>query len=133
MAGLGESVCIICGKKKRGIPIKEDWVIHAVRWFKANVTKNEKSNLLVVCRECYISYRKAREKFMTRLALYLALGIVFVVIGLLINTSFETFLITVSVLVVLYLLALVSYMPALEIPAGKGKGMPQKAAGKADK
>ncbi len=123
-------VCIICGKEKPGIPVKEDRILRAMRWIKRNVTKNEKDNLLVVCREDWPKYDKARRKFTTRMALYVALGIVFVVVGCLIAFSLYTLAITLLVLLLFYLLSLLNYMPALDL--GK-KGHEERARGQRNK
>ncbi len=111
----GKKVCIICGKEKAGILVREDHVIRAVRWIKKNITKNEKNNVLVVCRTCYPKYREQRKKFTTKRAVYVALGTLFFIFGNILALSVVTFLITLGVLLFFYLLALFSYMPALDI------------------
>jgi hypothetical protein len=124
---MAKVVCIICGKEKKGIPVKSDRVLEAMRWFKRNVTRNEQHNTLVVCKEDWPAYNKARKKFTSRMALYVALGIVFVVFGNVLAFSINTLVATLLILVFFYLLSLLSYMPALDIKkdakakAGKGR------------
>ena len=67
---MSKSYCIVCGKEKKGIEIEYDIVIKGIRWFKRNVTKNEKNNVLVVCSSCYSLYKKSRDKFELRERLY---------------------------------------------------------------
>ena len=108
-------VCIICGKDKQGIPVKSDWVLESIRWFKKNVARNAKDNFLVVCREDWPQYDKARKKFTSRRTLYIGLGIIFMILGLLTGLSIKTFAFTLVILVFFYLLSLLSYMPALDL------------------
>ncbi|MEM0086893.1 MAG: hypothetical protein QW774_03510 [Candidatus Micrarchaeaceae archaeon] len=114
-----KSYCIICGKEKQGIPIEEDFVIESIRWFKRNVTKNEQHNRLVVCRECYPKYAKQRKSFESRRTLYIALGIAFIILSVLISPRATTIAIAVAVAVFLYLLSFLSYMPKLDIESVK--------------
>lgn len=115
-------VCIICGKEKPGIPVKEDWVLRAIRWFKTNVTRDAKENTLVVCKEDWTTYKKARKKFTTRRAIYIALGVLFVILGNIVSLSVATFLLTVGVLLLFYFLSLFNYTPDVEIRTAEGKG-----------
>ncbi len=120
-------VCIVCGRERPGIPVKEDWVLNAMRWFKSNVTRNAQDNTLVVCKEDWPKYDKARRKFTTRRALYVALGVIFLIVGNIISFSFYTIIVTLAILLFFYLLSLLSYMPALYI---KQEGEREKAQGK---
>jgi hypothetical protein len=114
-----KTVCIMCGKERNGIRVREDHVIRAIRWIKRNVTRSERNNTLVVCRECYPKYKAQRSRFVTRRALYVGMGILFFVFGNLLEFSLSTLLITTAVLLFFYLLALFNYVPALDI--GKAK------------
>ena len=117
-------VCIICGKEKQGIRVKSDWVLESMRWFKRNITRNAKDNVLVVCKEDWPQYNKARKKFTGRRMLYVGLGIIFVILGLLTGPSLNTLALTLAILAFFYLLSLLSYMPALDLGNGgtaKGK------------
>ncbi len=111
-----KSYCIICGKERDGIEIKEDHVIEAIRWIKTNITKNEKNNRLVVCKECYPKYVKARKKYESRRITYLVLGILFAAMSLIVSPRLETLAMAIVVVVLLYALSYLSYMPALKIP-----------------
>ncbi len=107
--------CIICGKQKNGIAIKDDRILDALRWFKKNVTRDEKGNKLVVCKEDYPAYRKRRDKYTSRQTLYVAIGVIFMILGLAASLSLSTLALGVLVIAVLYLLSLINYIPALDI------------------
>ena len=117
----GKVVCIICGENKPGIRVKEDRVIGAIRWAKRNVTKNEKNNTLVVCRDCYPKYSKERSKYASRQVIYIALGMLFAIMSLLISPAILTFLIAVVVIAFFYGLSLLNYSPALDIRKKSGE------------
>ncbi len=117
--------CIICGEKKNGLSVREDYMIQAIRWFKKNVTKNERGYALVVCKSCYPKYAKARKKFENRQLLYLILGVVFAAV--LVYASVDkplAILYGMLVILFMFLLSLLTYMPELEVPiaAGGAKG-----------
>jgi hypothetical protein len=42
MKGKKVSMCIVCGKPKKGIAVHEDHVIFAIRWFKYKHNKERK-------------------------------------------------------------------------------------------
>ncbi len=110
-----KSYCIICGNERDGIEIKGDNAIKTIRWFKRNVTRNEKDNRLVVCRECYPKYEKARKKYESRRITYAALGVLFAALSLIISPRPATLVIAVLVVAFLYALSYLTYMPALSI------------------
>lgn len=113
-----ENRCIICGEKKSGLPVKEDFVIGAIRWFKRNVTKNEKGYRLVVCKDCYKEYHKSRAVFERRQIAYLALGVIFTAV-LFFASGLNVFTIPfgLALTLFLYLLLLAGrYTPALDVP-----------------
>jgi hypothetical protein len=114
-----EGYCIICGKQKQGIEVEEGNIIKAIRWLKRNVTKNEKGNKLVVCKECYPKYKKYRTRFERRLALYLILGVLFLVFGLMLSFRVETLILGLFVVLLMYFFALLNYMPKLKEAKGK--------------
>ncbi len=117
------SYCIMCGKRRDGLPVANDHIIDAIRLFKRNVTKNEKGSRLVVCRACYAKYRKRRDKYTSRQIMYVALGVIFMILSLFMAPSISTFLIAAVVLLIMYLMSLLNYTPALEIPRhGTKKG-----------
>ncbi len=110
--------CILCGQQKDGIPVKMDHVINGIRWFKRNVTKNEKGYVLVVCRDDYKKYYKARASFVRKQVGYVTLGIVFtIVLAITSRGNLTGIFIGVIITLFLYFLSLLSYMPALEMPA----------------
>ena len=110
-----QSYCIICGNRKEGLVVKNDFVIEAIRAFKRNVTKNEKGNRLVVCRGCYAQYKKRRDRFSSRQVMYVALGVLFGIFSLLISFTLVSLTLTIIVIAVLYALSLLNYTPALEV------------------
>lgn len=115
-----ETRCIICGNERNGIEIRSDSVITAIRWLKKNITKNEKGYKLVVCKECYPKYAKERKKFKNRQAFYVGLGIVFDIVLLYgaRNSGYIGIVILycIAILVFVYLLSLLTYIPELNIP-----------------
>lgn len=118
-----ESRCIICGEQKTGLEVSQDAVIEAIRWFKKNVTKNEKGYALVVCKQCYPKYASERKRFQRRQTLYLALGIIFALVlviasrGALLSVFYA-----ILVVVFMYALSLMTYVPALNVPNTKLQG-----------
>lgn len=116
---MAKSYCIICGKEKKGIEIEYDNVINGIRWFKRNITKNEKNNVLVVCSSCYPTYKKSRDKFESREKLYLILGMIFLILIVFISHTIPAFIAGLVVLAFLYLLSLMNYMPKLDLRKGK--------------
>lgn len=118
--------CIICGKKKAGIPVEEDRVIYAIRWFKRNVTRNEQGNSLVVCKEDYATYKKNRDRFVSRRMIYVGIGVIFLVLGLLVSFSLGALAMGIIVIAALYLMSLLNYMPKLKYEETKA-GVARKA------
>ncbi len=120
MAG---SYCIICGKEKKGIAVSDDHVLKALRWFKKNVTRNVRNNKLVVCKECYPQYTKMRKRYVGRRTAYVALGVLFLMFAVIVSagaSGIAAFIIGVIIIIFLYLLSLVNYMPALQLKKQKG-------------
>lgn len=117
-----ESRCIICGERRNGLAVKEDYMIGSIRWVKRNITRNEKNYALVVCKGCYPKYKKAFDKYQRRLMVYLALGIIFA-IALMIGSSniLLSLLFGAGIILFLFLLSQLSYMPALVMPAARKK------------
>ncbi len=104
---------MICGEKKKGYEVEEDFVIKGVRWFKKNITKNEKGNKLVVCNKCYPKYVEYRDKFIRRQRIYLLLGFLFLLLGLLAAPSLSSLLFGLGIIFFLYLLSLINYVPKI--------------------
>ena len=107
--------CIICGKQRNGPEVKGDHVIGFLRWFKKNVTRDEKRNRLVVCKECYPAYKKRRDRYTSRQTLYMIIGAIFLVLGVAIAFSPLTLAVGLLMLAGLYLLSLMNYTPALSV------------------
>lgn len=105
--------CIICGKKKKGVAVTEDRVLRLLRWFKGNVTHDLKGNSLVVCNEDLEAYKKKRDHFNSRQKIYLALGVIFAILGLIASFSLKSITVSALVIVALYLISLINYTPGL--------------------
>ncbi len=106
--------CIVCGNRRDGLPVMGDHVLDVIRWFKTNVTKNEQGNKLVVCKDCYLKYKKQRGRFETRRILYVGLGLVFAIVSLVVSPRLGTLVAAAALIIFLYLLSLLSYMPRLD-------------------
>jgi hypothetical protein len=111
-----ESYCIICGGKKDGIEIREDHVIEAIRLFNRKVLRQPpKNNRIVVCEACYPKYKAQRKKYLGRQRLYLILGGLFVVFGVIVSLNkLEALLVGIVLIAVLYLFSLLTYVPELK-------------------
>ncbi len=119
MAG---SYCIMCGKEKKGIAVREDSVLGALRWFKRNVTKSEKNYRLVVCKECFLKYRKARDSYQRKEIMYTMIGAVFTALLLAVSDfSLAAFGVGIAITACMYLLSQLSYMPSVQMPEVKGR------------
>lgn len=105
--------CIICGKKKKGVAVTEDRVLQLLRWFKGNVTHDLKGNSLVVCNEDLEAYKKKRDHFNSRQKIYLALGVIFAILGLIASFSLKSITVSALVIIALYLISLINYTPGL--------------------
>jgi uncharacterized membrane protein len=114
-----KTYCIMCGKNRRGIPVREDKVIGSIRWLKRKL-RNEKGNALVVCRDCYDKYSMQRKRFESRQFLYIAIGIVFMVLMIITSPTVLAFIVGILIVMLLYAFAMLSYIPALDTPAGDG-------------
>jgi hypothetical protein len=112
-----KSICIICGLDKDGLELKDDRVLKAMRWIKRNITKNPKNYRLVVCKEDFLKYKKGRDKYNKRQIIYLTIGIAFLVV-LFISSGGRIYAVLVGILIAafMWLLALVNYMPAVQMP-----------------
>ena len=112
-------MCIICGKEKTGLPVKDDYILQSIRWIKTNITHNVKNYKLVVCKDDFLAYQKKRDGFERKEIIYGAVGIVFL-IALVITSEGNIGAVFVGLGVTLGLLALshVSYIPAVELPPG---------------
>ncbi len=120
-----EPRCIYCGGEKDGIEVREDAVVAAMRWFNRRVLKKYRNYKLVVCKECYLDYKKARKRFMRKQVSYLAIGFLFA--ALLIAVSPDnafTYVYGIVVITFMYLLSLVSYVPALKTEAPSQQAAP---------
>ncbi|MDE1871084.1 MAG: hypothetical protein KGI06_02480 [Candidatus Micrarchaeota archaeon] len=124
---MGKPACIICGKERDGLEVRDDIIIKSLRWIKKNVTKSQKNYRLVVCKDCFLSYRKRRESYERKMMIYGAIGVIFL-LALLVSAGGRLGAIGVGILIIigLLLLAQFSYMPAVKMPdapksSGKGK------------
>lgn len=120
---MAEKRCIVCGIKRDGLPVKDDGVIKFIRWFKRNITKNEKGYDLVVCRDCYRRYEKSKSIYDRRRILYTSLGVIVAVLWIIIGgIRIETVITAIVFIAIMYLLSLVSYTPSLIISSHSRAG-----------
>ena len=114
----GKKVCIMCGKEKEGLNVKEDHVITAMRWVKRNITKNPKNYHMVVCKDDFLAYKKKRDSFERKRAAYVIIGVLFTLLLLAFaNGRFlGAIFYGVGIIIFMYLLSLLSYMPAVDVP-----------------
>lgn len=111
---MNENRCIVCGNKKPGLRVREDYVIHTMRLVKRNITKSEKGYTLVVCRDCYKKYDKARHTYERRRITYVALGVVAAAFWVILSGGKIGGIAAGVILVAfMYLLSLLSYTPAV--------------------
>ncbi|QRF74330.1 hypothetical protein Micr_00866 [Candidatus Micrarchaeum sp.] len=109
-----ETRCIICGKELNGLEVKDDYVIKSLRWFKHNVTHNEKNYRLVVCKDCYVKYKKARDSYNSKTVSYLAIGVIFAALLIITGRSLGAVAAGIAIIILMYALSLLSYMPGLK-------------------
>jgi hypothetical protein len=117
-----KNACIMCGKEKDGLPVKEDWIIKSIRWVKHNITHSEKNYRLVVCKEDFLDYKKKRDSYERKQILYISIGIIFTV-ALTITARGALGAIGVGIIIIIFmfLLAQLSYMPGVDLPTLKKK------------
>lgn len=120
---MNESRCIICGNKRDGLEVIPDYMINIIKWFK-HLTKSEKRYRLVVCRDCFEKYRKARSRYHRRQIECLLLGIAFAAL-LIMSRPLLGLIYGLGVILFMYLLAQLSWIPALRMPE-TGKKAPGK-------
>ncbi len=105
----------MCGKERNGIEIRNDRVIDAIRWMKKTVLHKESSNRLVVCKDCYENYKKAKKRFDSRRRIYLILGIIFALLIIIGSVSVWGVILGIVVLGLIYAFSFFSYIPSLAI------------------
>jgi hypothetical protein len=108
MKSSSNSVCIICGKKKKGFEVEEDLFIKGIRRIK-KVLGIEKKNKLVVCEECYPRYLKMRKKFEDKQKHFTILWVIFFGIVIIFSPDKISAIFFSLILLFLFLLLLVPY------------------------
>jgi len=119
-----KDACIICGKEKPGLEVKDDYMIDAVRWIKLKIFKSKPKNFrLVVCKDDFLKYKKQRDTYERNQMLYVAIGIIFLAMLLVFSNGRVLGAIFYGALVILfmYLVAQLGYIPAVDIPEDKKK------------
>ncbi len=117
-----KKVCIMCGKERDGLLIKEDMVLKGLRWIKRNITRNERNYTLVVCKDDFLAYKKKRDGYERKMVIYVSLGIVFLVaLALVSDAKLGAIAVGLVITIFLFLLAQLSYMPAVDMPAIRQK------------
>jgi predicted RND superfamily exporter protein len=119
-----KKVCIMCAKEKDGLEVKSDFIINAIRWIKRNITKNEKNYTLVVCKDDFLNYKKKRESYERKMVLYVVIGIIFMIaLAVVSNAKLGAIAVGLIITLFLFLLAQLSYMPAVDMPQLKVKSI----------
>jgi hypothetical protein len=113
-----EDRCIICGERREGLRVRQDYQIGLIRWFKRNLLRNEKGYGLVVCKECYPKWKKSKDSYNRKQGTYIAIGVLF---GIFLaafsgGNILPAILYGAAVVVFMYALAQISYMPDLIMP-----------------
>ena len=110
--------CIICNEQKDGLRVAPDYFIETVRWINSHTIKYKNPYRPVVCRQCFTKYRKLRKSFERKRIYYLVIGVLFAgVLAVASKGNPYSFLAGLGVIAFMYLLSLINYMPALEIPS----------------
>lgn len=106
----------MCGKAVDGIDVKNDYVIDAIRFFNRKILHKYRNYRLVVCKDCYIKYNKGRKGFVKKQAAYIGIGIIFAIF-LMIGSGGNLVALFYGIIVIIfmYVLSLISYLPALKI------------------
>ncbi len=110
-----KAYCIVCGKEKNGIEIRNDKIIEGIRWIKTKITGSHSDNRLVVCRDCYGKYSVSKKRFDSRKRLYLILGIIFAALILLVNVTIISIAFAIFMVALLYVFAFFNYVPDLDV------------------
>jgi hypothetical protein len=113
------SRCIICGNEREGLEVLPDYMLDTIRWFKRK-TGTEKKYRLVVCRDCFESYSKLRQRYRRRQIECVALGLIFAAVLVSFNFVRGIFF-GGAIVVFMYLLSQLSWIPALRMPAPEKK------------
>jgi hypothetical protein len=89
-----------------------------MRWVKRNITKNAKNYQMVVCKDDFLKYKKKREGYERKQILYIIIGILFLVLLLIFANGryLGAIVYGFAIIIFMYLLSLISYMPAVEMP-----------------
>lgn len=114
---MGKTICIICGKEKTGLLVRIDAMISTLRWLKKKITGRVSSNVPVVCKECFLVYKKKRDSYERKTVIYAVLGIIFIA-ALAVISSNKIGAVSIGLIILLFLilLAQLSYMPAVIMP-----------------
>jgi hypothetical protein len=114
---MAKSMCIMCGKERGGLPVIDDPVLRSLRWIKRNITKNPKNFELVVCKECFLNYKKKREGYERKMIIYIVLGIIFTgALAAVADARLSAIAVGLVITLFLLLLAQFSYLPAVKMP-----------------
>jgi hypothetical protein len=122
-----KTVCIMCGNERDGLVVKDDAIIGALRWIKTNITRNAKNYRLVVCKECFLNYRKKRESYERKMIIYTIIGIIFLVsLAVVSNEKLSAVGVGLLIIILLLLLAQLSYVPAVSMPKARAESKPKR-------
>jgi hypothetical protein len=108
-----KTVCVVCGKEKKGVRVEEDPVIETIRSIKERLNISTK-NTLVVCKECLPKAEEKRKRFERSVMTWGILAVLVAVLLLLISFSIQSFLLSIITALAFMLLSLLSYFPKVE-------------------
>ncbi len=116
------NMCIICGKEREGLAVRDDAVILGLRWIKRNVTRSAKNYRLVVCKDDFLKYKKGRDSYQRKQMAYVTLGVLFLAgMAFFGHGNLGAIAAGLGIAIFMFLLAQVSYMPAVDMPdTGRG-------------
>ncbi len=127
---MGKNVCIMCMKERPGLTVRGDAILSALRWIKRNVTRNPKNYTLVVCKECFLDYKKKRDSYERKMVIYAVLGIIFLAAITVVSSSkLGAIAVGLVIMLFLFLIAQLSYIPGVNMPETKAKGKPKRRTG----
>ncbi len=106
----------MCGKAIDGVEVKNDYVLDAIRFFNRKILHKYRNYKLVVCKDCYLKYNKGRKGFVKKQATYIGIGVIFAIF-LMIGSGGNLLALLYGIIVIafMYVLSLISYLPALKI------------------
>lgn len=70
----------------------------------------------MVCKACYVKYKKAHDSYVKKEVAYIIIGVVFAALLISVGRSASSLLAGLVIIAFMYILSLLSYMPSLVMP-----------------